>query len=444
MVESYTSLHKYIFSELTDKKGAIVHKAEIIHYGLMHLRSHKKISFKKTFSDHDKIGLDEKVEKQFENWDKKWSGQYPGPTCDYDANVKKSPTGFTWKQLEEHRNNMARESYAQKGITEITDIMLLTKQFPSYYDYFNITIDPDLPNMKGINFTAIDFETANEFSSSACSLGLAKVVDGQIIKTKHWYIKPIPFIMKPHNEGIHGISLYTLESAPSFESIWAEVLPYLDGQTIVAHNCSFDLDKLNAMLDLYSIDFNVENTFCTMEACKTMWPNASSSLKNMADIFQIDLNHHEAESDASACAELAVKIARLSNITDLRDFIRGGDRTKKAPSPKAIADKELYRSKFSTDTTIPFDIQYMEQPLIWNWSGKRVVISGVFENYDREEMALKLKGMGAIVVATVSGVTDILLAGSDVGPSKLEKAKKMNINIMSESQFDNTLNLDLI
>src|SRR5690606_8511215 len=43
-----------------------------------------------------------------------------------------------------------------------------------------------------VDFTAIDFETANSSGASACSVGLVKVRDGRVVDRVHWYIRP-PF-----------------------------------------------------------------------------------------------------------------------------------------------------------------------------------------------------------------------------------------------------------
>jgi DNA polymerase-3 subunit epsilon len=43
-----------------------------------------------------------------------------------------------------------------------------------------------------LDFTAIDFETANSSSASACAVGLARVRDGRVVETAGWLIKPRP------------------------------------------------------------------------------------------------------------------------------------------------------------------------------------------------------------------------------------------------------------
>lgn len=72
--------------------------------------------------------------------------------------------------------------------------------------------------------------------------------------------------------------------------------------------------------------------------------------------------------------------------------------------------------------------------------GKTFVISGVFEKYGRDELKGIIKDHGGKVVSSISGKLDYLVAGDKMGPAKLEKAEKFNINIISESDFDQMIN----
>ncbi|SMD32098.1 DNA ligase (NAD+) [Reichenbachiella faecimaris] len=72
--------------------------------------------------------------------------------------------------------------------------------------------------------------------------------------------------------------------------------------------------------------------------------------------------------------------------------------------------------------------------------GKTFVISGVFEKYGRDELKSIIKDHGGKVVSSISGKLDYLVAGDKMGPSKLEKAEKLNINIISESDFEQMIN----
>lgn len=66
---------------------------------------------------------------------------------------------------------------------------------------------------------------------------------------------------------------------------------------------------------------------------------------------------------------------------------------------------------------------------------KKVVISGVFTSYSREELKSKLERLGARNQSSISSKTDYVIAGENMGPSKLQKAETLGIPILSESDF---------
>ena len=67
--------------------------------------------------------------------------------------------------------------------------------------------------------------------------------------------------------------------------------------------------------------------------------------------------------------------------------------------------------------------------------GLSVVISGVFQHHSRDEYKLIIEQNGGKNVGSISSKTSFILAGDNMGPSKLEKAKKLGIRIMSEAEF---------
>ncbi len=70
-----------------------------------------------------------------------------------------------------------------------------------------------------------------------------------------------------------------------------------------------------------------------------------------------------------------------------------------------------------------------------NLADKSFVISGVFTQFSRDELKEKIKANGGKVVSSISGKLDYLVAGDKMGPSKLEKATKLGVNIISEAEF---------
>lgn len=68
-------------------------------------------------------------------------------------------------------------------------------------------------------------------------------------------------------------------------------------------------------------------------------------------------------------------------------------------------------------------------------SGKTFVVSGVFEQFSRDDLKKAIEDNGAKVGSSISAKTDYVVAGANMGPAKLEKAVKLNIPIISEMDF---------
>ena len=67
--------------------------------------------------------------------------------------------------------------------------------------------------------------------------------------------------------------------------------------------------------------------------------------------------------------------------------------------------------------------------------GKSIVISGVFEKHSRDEYKEMIERNGGKNVGSVSKSTSFILAGANMGPSKLEKAQKLGVALVGEDEF---------
>jgi len=67
--------------------------------------------------------------------------------------------------------------------------------------------------------------------------------------------------------------------------------------------------------------------------------------------------------------------------------------------------------------------------------GKSFLVSGVFANFERDELKQLIKSKGGKVVSAVSGKLDYLIAGEKAGGSKLQKAEALAVKVISEEEF---------
>jgi len=76
-------------------------------------------------------------------------------------------------------------------------------------------------------------------------------------------------------------------------------------------------------------------------------------------------------------------------------------------------------------------------------NNKTFVVSGVFQNYSRDQLKNLIELNGGKNLSSVTSKTNYLLAGDKMGPSKLKKAQDLGINIISEQDFNKLLNFNV-
>ena len=148
------------------------------------------------------------------------------------------------------------------------------------------------------SFTAIDFETAQGYRWSICQVGLVRVEKGIIAQEVKLLVQPPDNYYWSNFTQIHGISAKDTRNAPSFNQIWHKIAPFIVNQNVIAHNgFGFDFPVLDKTLGFYGLTTPDYNKFCTYKIYK-------SNLAKLCCEHNIPLNHHDALSDAKACATL--------------------------------------------------------------------------------------------------------------------------------------------
>lgn len=169
-----------------------------------------------------------------------------------------------------------------------------------------------------MNFVAIDFETANAKRSSICSVGVAVVRRWKIVKTESFLVKPIPNYYAAYNSMIHGLTEKDTRYAKTFKAQWKDLRKYMDKQVVVAHNASFESSALRSVLDAYSLPYPDLEYHCTLRLTQASLKLRRYSLDHVCRHLKIPLKHHQAESDAMACALVAIRLCKRYNAISLK------------------------------------------------------------------------------------------------------------------------------
>jgi DNA polymerase-3 subunit epsilon len=168
-----------------------------------------------------------------------------------------------------------------------------------------------------VTFAAIDFETANRFRDSACAIGLVRVEHGRVVRREYCLIRPwTRWFEFTH---IHGLTWEDVATAPRFARVFPLIVEMCAGvEFVAAHNASFDKGVLDACCEraeLPALDLPFE---CTVRLARSTFGIYPTRLPNVAAWLGLALDHHNAASDAEACAEIVLHARRAQRQQALR------------------------------------------------------------------------------------------------------------------------------
>ena len=152
---------------------------------------------------------------------------------------------------------------------------------------------------------AIDFETADPASDSACAVALVRVEDGRVVRREQRLIRPPR--SRFHFTHVHGIRWQDVERCPTFGTVWPELAPVLDGvEFLAAHNAAFDRRVLEACCAAAGLAAPTLPYRCTVQVARAAWRVFPTRLPDVCRFLGIPLVHHDPMSDAEACARIVV------------------------------------------------------------------------------------------------------------------------------------------
>lgn len=158
---------------------------------------------------------------------------------------------------------------------------------------------------QGEPFVALDFETADHGRDSACSVALVRVEDGELVETRTRLIRPPrPRFAFTH---IHGLTWQDVSQEPPFQEVWPELEDLLEGvRFLAAHNAPFDRGVLEACCSVSGLLAPSLPWRCTVKLARRRWDLPRCRLPDVCDHLGIELKHHDATSDAQACARIVL------------------------------------------------------------------------------------------------------------------------------------------
>lgn len=202
-----------------------------------------------------------------------------------------------------------------------------------------------------LDFTAIDFETANRSPASACAVGVVRVRDGEICDEASWLIRPPAGhdTFEPFNVQLHGVSAEVVSTAPSWEEQRETLLDFIGDDVIVAHNAPFDIGVMVAAHRATGTIMPPVRYFCSLRLARASYRLPSYRLPSAAAAAGYILTrHHDPLDDARAAAAIVVDIARTARALTLADL--GATRIKQVPDT-AGSERDAALNRLIADAT---------------------------------------------------------------------------------------------
>ena len=281
------------------------------------------------------------------------------------------------------------------------------------------------------SFVGIDFETLYPQRVSACSVGMVKYIDGEIVDRFYTLIRP-PFDY-PGKCGsvltwIHGLTEDMVKDARTFEEVLPEMESFVDGLPLVAHNACVERACIRDTSAFYGVDtkLDFENIFDTLPLSRQAEAKLGISeegpgthqLDTVCKRFGISgNNHHNALADAEMSGNLMVLFQKILSEGEIVEV----SETPATPKQKYNPEDKVQRTDLESVVDNPFKNQV-------------IVLTG-FAKSDSQEYAHKLNELGAIIKDGVNKKTNILITGYNAGPSKMQKAQEVGARIMPEEEF---------
>ncbi|MBR6984074.1 MAG: 3'-5' exonuclease [Ruminococcus sp.] len=171
-----------------------------------------------------------------------------------------------------------------------------------------------------MRYIVFDVETPNRANNRMSAIGITIIEDGIIADSFFSLVDPEVYFDR-FNTQLTGISADTVQGAPNFAELWEQIKSVMESGILVAHNAVFDMSVLKKCLHDYGIEWkNTAKYICTVQAGKKLLPGMSHSLNVMCDHYGISLDHHKADSDSRACAEILLRY--MESGADVNSFIR--------------------------------------------------------------------------------------------------------------------------
>lgn len=300
-----------------------------------------------------------------------------------------------------------------------------------------------------LNFTAIDFETANSYRGSPCAVGLVRVRHGKPVDERRWLIRPpepVDFF-DGFNTMLHGIDSAMVANAPRWRHVLPAILDYIDDDVVVAHNAGFDIGVIRYACAVDNIEWPEMRFLCTMVMARRALSLPSYRLPYVVESLGAQMgDHHDPLADAHGVAAVVNALADRSGVGALAD-LAASQRMSIGRMSSGIYTGSVAIGSGARNFA-PIEVNTDADPSGYLY-GRVVVFTGTLMSMTRDVARQECARVGATPEQNTTKRTNVLVVG-DINPAVLRpgsnitgKARKafelqdkgQAIEVMTEDDF---------
>ncbi|MCH8627376.1 exonuclease [Arsenicicoccus piscis] len=275
-----------------------------------------------------------------------------------------------------------------------------------------------------LDFTAIDFETANSYRGSPCAVGLVRVRDGEPVDERLWLIRPPEAVdhFDRFNTRLHGLDSAAVVDAPRWREVLPAILDYVGEDVVVAHNAGFDIGVVRYACAADNIAWPEMHFLCTMVMARRALSLPSYRLPYVVESLGAEMGaHHDPLSDAHGVVAVVRALADRAGVCTLADL---------------AASQGLSIGHMSSDHYIgtvtngsggrnftPIEVNMDADPSGYLY-GRVVVFTGALMSMTRDTARQECARVGATPDPNTTQRTNVLVVG-DINPASLRPGSKV-------------------
>ena len=284
-----------------------------------------------------------------------------------------------------------------------------------------------------LDFTAIDFETANSYRGSPCAVGLVKVRDGEAVNERRWLIRPPERVdyFDAFNTALHGIDAEMVRDAPRWHVVLPAIVDYIGDDVVVAHNAGFDIGVIRYACAVDNIDWPEMRFLCTMVTARRALSLPSYRLPFVAEACGFEMGeHHDPLADAHGVVGVVKALAADAGVADLAELA--------AAHHMSIGrmSSGIYTGSVAVGTGsrnfTPIEVNPDADPDGYLY-GRVVVFTGTLMSMTRDIARQECARVGAIPEQNTTKKTNVLVVG-DFNPAVLRPGS--NVTGKARKAFD--------